>query len=119
MQTPPNQLPPQVQKELEEFQQVGQKLELLTQQKLTIENSISEKESSIKELESMEEDATVYRQIGSILVKKGRNKVLEQLKDEKLTLEMRKKTLERNEPSLRKNYDELRLRIQKRLNTGT
>ncbi|MHA1729134.1 MAG: prefoldin subunit [Promethearchaeota archaeon] len=103
-------------KELQDFQVLGQKLELIAQQKITIENSINIKNRSIKELERMEEDdSIVYRQIGGILIKKNKDIVIENLKDEVLTQEMRSKTLEKSEISLKKTFEGMRLRLQKRI----
>ncbi|MCP4762291.1 MAG: prefoldin subunit beta [archaeon] len=108
-------IPPQLQKEFQDFQMMGQQLEMLVQQKSTIEFSITEKDTSIKELEEMEDDVVVYRQIGGILLKKNKSNVLENLKDEKLTLEMRKKTLERSETSMKARFESMQKNLQEKL----
>ena len=116
MQKNPRQISPQTQKELEDFQLLSQKLDTLYRQKQLYSETLREKDLSIKELENLGEDSTVYRQIGGILIKKQKSVVLEDLKDEKLTLEMRIKSLERNEPSLKSNYEEMKQRLQNKLN---
>lgn len=110
-----NNLPKQVQDELMRFQSQAEQLNLITQQKFTVESSIREKELSINELEAMEDDVVVYKQVGGILIKTVKSKLLEELKDEKTTLEMRKKTIERNETAMKKKYDEMRVELQKKL----
>ena len=117
MQKNPPQISPQMQKELEDFQILSQKLDQLYRQKQLYSETLREKDLSIKELENLDDDnSTVYRQFGGILIKKKKSAVLENLKDEKLTLEMRIKSLERNEPSLKSNYEEMKQRLQNKLN---
>ncbi len=112
---PPPQISPQTQKELADFQLLSQKLDQLYRQKQLYTETLREKDLSIKELENLGDDSTVYRQYGGILIKKPRSVVLEDLKDEKLTLEMRIKSLERNEPSMKSNYEEMKQKLQKKL----
>ena len=119
MQKNPPQISPQMQKELEDFQILSQKLDQLYRQKQLYSETLREKDLSIKELENLDDDnSTVYRQFGGILIKKKKSAVLENLKDEKLTLEMRIKSLERNEPSLKSNYEEMKQKLQNKLNVG-
>lgn len=108
-------LPKQVQDEMMRFQSVGEQLQMLAQQKFTFDTSIKEKELSIKELEELPDDVVVYKQVGGILIKSVKVKVLEDLKEDKSTMEMRKKTIERNETQLKKNFDEMRESLQKKL----
>ena len=108
-------LPKQVQDEMMRFQSLGEQLQMLAQQKFTYDTSIKEKELSIKELEELPDDVVVYKQVGGIMIKSDKAKVLEGLKDDKTTMEMRKKTLERNEASMKKNFDEMKESLQKKL----
>ncbi|MHA1341590.1 MAG: prefoldin subunit beta [Promethearchaeota archaeon] len=110
-----NQIPRALQEEIRQFQSLGQQLDVLTQQIFTLETSIKEKEKTLEELEKSPEDVVVYRHIGGILIKSERNKVIEALKDEKLTLEMRKKTLERNEANLKKKFNEMKADLTQKL----
>ena len=117
MSNPYANLPPQIQQEMMAFQNLGEQINLLTQQKYSIDNNIKEKEAAISELESLEDEAVVYKQVGGILVKKGKTAILEDLKNDKLTFEMRKKTLERNETTFKKKFDEMKINIEEKLKT--
>jgi prefoldin beta subunit len=115
MSNPYANLPPQLQNEMMQFQNLGEQINLITQQKYTIESNIKEKDAAINELEGLEDDVVVYKQVGGILVKKTKASVLEDLKNDKLTFEMRKKTLERNETNYKKKFDEMKNSIEEKL----
>jgi len=111
-----HQIPKALQDEIIRFQSLGQQLDILAQQIFTLETSIKEKEKTLEELEKLNDDIIIYRQIGGILIKSERKKVIEALKDEKLTLEMRKKTLDKNESTLKKKFEEMRTELNQKLN---
>jgi len=73
--------------------QLGQSLEHLTQQKLQIDSNIRETELALEELEKASPDTVVYKQIGGIMIKTERNKLLDEKKSDKETLNMRSSTL--------------------------
>lgn len=112
MQRPPSRA---LQDEFRRFQSMGQQLEMIAQQKAMIENSIKEKNRAIEEVETVENETPIYKQIGGILIKSKKDTVLESLKDEKLTLEMRKKKFERNETSMKKKFEEMRAKLQSKI----
>lgn len=111
------QLPPQIQKEMADFQELGERLQIINNEKLKLETSIKEKEEAIRQLSEMEDEVVVYKQVGGLLIKKDKNKVLEELKDEKTTLEMRKKTIERTETSLKTKFEEMQNNLKQKLST--
>ncbi len=80
-------------KKFQNLTQLGQSLELLTQQKLQIDSNIRETELALEELEKASPDTVVYKQIGGIMIKTERNKLLDEKKSDKETLNMRSSTL--------------------------
>jgi prefoldin beta subunit len=106
------QIPPALQHQFMQLQQLQQRLEILVSQKNQLEMQMKEAERALAELENLPEDATVYKSIGAILVKSDRNKVKEELIDKKDTLEMRIKTIQRQEERTRKQFEESREKIQ-------
>jgi len=80
-------------KKFQNLTQLGQTLELFTQQKLQIDSNIRETELALEELEKASPDTVVYKQIGGIMIKSERNKLLDEKKSDKETLNMRSNTL--------------------------
>ncbi|MBD3354185.1 MAG: prefoldin subunit beta [Candidatus Lokiarchaeota archaeon] len=109
------QMPRALQDEFRRFQNMGQQLEVLSEQIFSVEMSLKDKDRGIEELDKCEEDVVVYKQVGGILLRSNKKDVLEMLKDEKLTLEMRKKTLERKEKNFKTKFEEMRGKLQAKM----
>ena len=104
---------PQLQDQIMKLQQVQQQVELLVNQRMQLERELKEVERAVTELEQLDPaNAVVYKTIGAILVKADRDKVQEELKDRKETLEMRIKTITRQEERAKSDYEEKRKVIQ-------
>ncbi len=108
-------IPPQLQHQIMQLQQLQQRLEMLVAQKSQMEIRMKEAEKALSELEKLDEDSVVYKNVGSILVKSQKDKVKEELIDKKDTLEMRLKTIQRQEERTRKQFEEARTKIQSAL----
>jgi prefoldin beta subunit len=98
-------LPAKLQNDLKQFQRLQQDLAAINQQRLQLDLKLREVVHTLEELKTLPEDATLYRPIGSLLVKaKGRPEVEEMLTEEKETLEVRVKAVERQENHLKERY---------------
>lgn len=75
------------------LQNLQQSMEFLASQKMQLESTLRETEMAIEELEKLTPDDVVYKSIGGIMVKSDRNRVLDEKKSLKVTLEMRVKTV--------------------------
>jgi prefoldin beta subunit len=102
-------------KKLQNLSTLSQSLELLTQQKLQIDSQIREVELAIEELEKASTDTTVYKNIGGVMVKSDRNKLLEEKKSLKITLEMRSKTLAQKTERTKNSFESLQKSLQSEL----
>ena len=89
-------IPPNVQHQLQQFQQLQQQYEMIISQiqKITLEER--EIDLALTELEKSNEEK-VYKNIGSVMLKTDRLKVIEELKERKEDLSVRKQSLERQE----------------------
>jgi len=104
---------PQLQDQIMKLQQVQQQVELLVNQRMQLERELKENERALTELEQIDPaNAVVYKTIGAILVKADKDKVKEELKDRKDTLEMRIKTIARQEERAKSDYEEKRKVLQ-------
>ncbi len=110
-----SELPPQVQHQISMLQQLQQKLEIIITQRTQSELQLKETEQAISELEKIEQGSDVYKMVGTLLIKTQPEKVSEELKDKKETLELRVKTLQRQEERSRKQLEEMRAKVQETL----
>jgi prefoldin beta subunit len=98
-------LPAKLQNDLKQFQRLQQELGAVQQQRLQLEMRLREIGHTLEELKGVPEEATVYRPIGSLLVRaKSRKEVDDLLSEEKETLEVRQKAAERQENHLKERY---------------
>ena len=89
-------LPPQVQNQLLQLQQLQQQAQMISAQKAQLTMELKEIELALKELEKVDDKATVFKSIGGI----------------KETLEVRIKTLERQEERIKKRFDEIQNKMK-------
>lgn len=107
-----SELPPQVQNLVAQLQQIQQQLQIVVTQKAQVEAMLEEAKQALEELQKVGEDVTIYKAVGSILVREAKTKVVQELTERKESLEIRIKTLERQEERLRERFAELQKKLQ-------
>lgn len=106
-------LTPELQQQLGQLQQMSQQLQALQQQRMQFEALKSEADDAIEALEALDEDAVVYRDLGSLLVKDaGRDAALARLKDDQETLEVRIKRATSQEAAMKEQAESLQKKLQ-------
>lgn len=106
-------LSPQLQAQLQQLQSLNQQLQAAAQQKANFEAMKTESEQAIAALEGLPDDAPVYRNVGSLLVREPSRKVaLERLKDDLETLEVRLTRVGKQEAAARTAATQLQQSIQ-------
>ena len=112
-----NNMSPQLQNQIAQFQQVQQQLQATSNQKIQMEAQKKEMERTIDELGKSEGD--VYKNVGSLLLKvKDKEEVKNDIQDSMETMEIRIKSLDRQEKGLREKYENLQAVIDKSLGHG-
>lgn len=110
-------LPPKVQNQIAQFQQLAQQIQMITSQKLQLDAQVRELDKAIQELEKAADDAVVFRSVGSLMIQaKDKNGLASDLKEQKETLEVRVKTLDRQDKHLRERHQSLQQQITQALN---
>ena len=99
-------------KKLLNFNNLKQSLDFITSQRLQFETTLRDTELAIEELEKINEETTVYKAIGGILVKSERTKLLDEKKSLKVTLEMRLKTLKQKEERVKTQLETMSKSLQ-------
>ena len=108
-------LPPQVQQRLLRLQQLQQTLQAVLTQKQQLELEFTEVEQALSELEKLTDSATIYKSIGSLLVKAKKGKVTIELNERKDLLNMRTNVLGKQEERLRTQVKDLQTKLQRDL----
>jgi len=105
--------------EVRRYQDLVERLRLIALNKQQLQLQLSEVDSALRELNKLEEDAAVYKVVGSIMVSKKRSDIVEELSELKETLEVRLKTLEKQEDLLRRQLNELERKLARKLGGST
>jgi len=108
-------LPAPVQERLLRLQQVQQSLQSVLTQKQQLELESTETEQALSELAKMDDNAIIYKSIGSLLVKAEKAKVTTELTERKELLTTRITVLGKQEERLRAQAKDLQARLQKDL----
>jgi len=109
-------LPPQVQERLLRLQQLQQTLQTVLTQKQQLELELTETEQALGELEKTDENAIIYKSIGSLLVKAQKATVTTELNERKELLNTRITVLGKQEERIRSQAKDLQTKLQRDLN---
>ncbi len=107
-----SELPPQIQNQLAQLQQIQQQAQALAAQKNQIEINLKETELALGELEKLDDNAVVYRAIGDLLIKTEREKTINALIEKKDTLSLRTETITRQEERIQKRFQQLQEQLK-------
>jgi prefoldin beta subunit len=107
-----SELPPQIQNQLAQLQQIQQQAQALAAQKNQIEINLKETELALGELEKLDDNAVVYRAIGDLLIKTEREKTKNALIEKKDTLSLRTETITRQEERIQKRFQQLQEQLK-------
>jgi prefoldin beta subunit len=100
-------LPPQIQNQLAQLQQLQQQAQAVLTQKAQIEGLVRETEAALKELESASDDAVIYKSVGDLLFRAEKGKLTEELKERKDKMDLRLKTMAKQEERIQSRFTQL------------
>jgi prefoldin beta subunit len=110
-------LPPQVQNQIAQLQQIQQQIQALAMQKSQIEAMQKESKMALDELERLTDDAVIYRNVGELVIKTTREDSIAKLKDREETLSLRLQSISRQEERLTSRFKQLQEQLQQVLGT--
>jgi prefoldin beta subunit len=113
-----SEIPPKIQNQLAQLQQIQQQAQMLVGQKSQIELSLREIDHAMEAVEAATDDAVIYQTVGDILIKSEKDKTFEALKEKKETLDVRLKTLTRQEERIQKRFTELQEQLKESMGTA-
>jgi prefoldin beta subunit len=105
-------IPPRVQNQLAMLQQMQQQLQTVVSQKAQYELTIREARRAVEDLGDVSDDATVFMNVGSVMMQKSKEQVLASLSERIETLELRVKSLEKQEKALQGRFEQLSAQVR-------
>ncbi|MCK4476034.1 MAG: prefoldin subunit beta [Methanophagales archaeon] len=114
-----SEIPPQVQNQLAQLQQLKVQIEAVGNQKMQVEALLRDSENALEELEKLDENSVIYKNIGELMIKVDKELVKEDLSERKETYDLRLKTLERQDERVQKKYQQLQQQLREALGAVT
>jgi len=114
----PNQLSPRLQQQVVRFQALKQQYEVVQQQRVVFERSSRETEVAMKELDAAADDVIVYKNVGGILIRSEKAKLLGNLKEQKESADMQVTVYTKKEEQLKKVLDEMSAKLQEEIKSA-
>ncbi len=108
-------LPPQIQNQLAQLQQLQQQAQAVMTQKSQIEALTREIDAALKELEKSSDDAIIYKSVGELLFKAEKPKLIEELKERKDMMDLRLKTMAKQEERIQSRFTQLQEQLKQSL----
>ena len=110
---------PQLQNKIAQFQQMQQQIQVISSQKFQLEAQLRDTERAMAELEKAASDTPIYKTVGSLMVKaEDKESVSKELSEKKETLDVRIKALDRQEKHLMEKYQSLQQELTKAIQAG-
>jgi prefoldin beta subunit len=113
-----NELPPQIQNQLAQLQQIQQQAQAIIQQKNQVEMVLRETDRALEELKKTGDDAVVYQAAGELLIKSNKEDILKELEEKKDSLDVRLKSLSRQEERIQARFTQLQDQLKAALGKG-
>ncbi len=103
----------ELQQQVQQLQQMSQQLQQVAGQRQQFEAIVAESEMALEALGELADDATVYRNIGSLLVQDaGKDAAIKRITDDMETMQVRLKRVKGQEDELRKAIEGLQEKLQ-------
>ncbi|MDD4255026.1 MAG: prefoldin subunit beta [Methanofollis sp.] len=106
---------PRVQQQLAMLQQIQQQLQTIVGQKAQYEMAVKETNRAAEELKEVADDAPVYVNVGTVMMQKGKEKVLAELQEKAETLGLRIASLEKQEKVMQTKFEQLQSQVKQAL----
>ncbi|MBC8520858.1 MAG: prefoldin subunit beta [Methanomicrobia archaeon] len=108
-------IPPQVQNQLAQLQQLKVQIEAVGRQKMQVEALLRDSENALEELEKLDKNSVIYRGVGELMIKVDKEEVKADLSEKRETYDLRLKTMERQEERVQKKYQQLQQQLREAL----
>ena len=114
-----SELSPQMQNQLQQLQQLQQHAQTLSMQKGQIESMQKDSEIALNELETLSDDAIIYRSIGNLNIKVKKDETIIKLKDQNESFSLKLQSITRQEERITKRFTQLQETFKQSIGTNT
>lgn len=105
-------MPPEAEVKYNKYVQLRDTYNAIVQQRLAAESSLSEVEKVLERLNSLSDNAEVYKMTGFVLVKTNKNDLIKELQERKEDLELKIKALKNQENLVKQELDKIVSELQ-------
>lgn len=111
-----DEMSPKLQNQIAQFQQLQQQLQTVMSQKIRMDAMLKEMEMTLEELKKTPAETTVYKSVGSLMIKVADTPaLLKEIEDDKETTEIRVKSLDRQEKMLKEKFQSVQEQLNRAL----
>lgn len=107
-----NELPKQLQHQLGQYQQIRQQYQEIALQRRRLESQLSEAKIAAEELDKIQDDDVIYKSVGNLMVRVGKEEAKKDLDEKIETLELRIKVHQRQETKITNRMKEMEAKIR-------
>ena len=108
-------IPPEAQETLEELQSLQEQAQQIVLQRNEAERSLEQAKNANDVLDDVDEDATMYRRVGELLIETDYDAADEDLQDRIGSLEIRVETLKKQEERVQSQFENLQNELRSKL----
>lgn len=108
-------IPQELQQDIQQLQALSGQAQQVAQQRRQFEMLHSEAKRAREALDEVDDDATVYRNVGSLMIKEKKQEAASRLQDDMETMELRVKRAKEQEEGMHKQLQELQEKLQNAL----
>ena len=114
-----NQMPPWLQEQLVKLQQSQQNLQSIMTQKQHVELEKVETEKALEELKKADDDDSVYKHVGSVLIKSNKKELIDELEEKIEMAKTRSTVLGKQEIRIKETLKEQESKISEMMKSGS
>ncbi len=113
------QIPPWLQEQLGKMQQAQQNLQSIMAQKQQLDLEQHESNKALEELNKINDDETVYKYAGSILVKSNKKTLVDEIEEKQELAKTRSTILAKQEERVKQTLKDQETKINEMMKSGT
>jgi prefoldin beta subunit len=114
-----DEISPQLQNKIAQFQQMQQQIQMLSSQKFQLEAQLRDTERAIEELAKAPAEAPIFKSVGSLMVRaENKESIEKELAEKKETIDIRIKALDRQEKHMMEKFQSLQQELSAALSAG-
>ena len=114
-----NQMPPWLQEQLVKLQQSQQNLQSIMTQKQHVELEKVETEKALEELKKADDNDSVYKHVGSVLIKSNKKELIDELEEKIEMAKTRSTVLTKQETRIKETLKEQESKISEMMKGGS